>query len=185
MTEKTEAPPQEEEKEDTGTQNTYLCDQTVGEMGDQDYANFRHIMEKKTFIRHFPTKGNPQVAMAKAVIYSGHCLDAILKKHGLTMGPPPPNFRNYAEQEGYERLVEARLKAHRLQIETRNIGPDHPHADVYQTGVYVLKLREAGDGDVIDHEIVGFVSEPFVHRSPGKRIQELHPPISVRSTVKL
>lgn len=175
----------EEEKDDPGTQNTYLCDQTVGEMGDQDFANFRHIMQKKTYIRKFSTSSNPQAALGKAMMYSGHCLDAILKKHGFKMGPPPPKFRNKAEQIGFELLAEARLKACKLQVETRKIHPDHPHVDVYQTGIYVLKLRDAGDDDLIDHEIVGFVSEPFVFRDPDKRIQELHPPICIRSTVKL
>lgn len=178
-----EANVQEGEKPE-GTQNTYLCDQTVGEMADQDLVNFRHIMQKKTFIRKFPTQGNPQAALGKAMIYSGHCLNAILEKNGFKMGPPP-NIRNRAEQLGQEAMVEARLKACRLRVETRKIHKDHPHADVYQTGIYVVKTRAAGEGDLIDHEIVGFVSEPFVFRDPEQRILELHPPICIRSTVRI
>jgi len=150
----------------------YISNQTVGEMGDQDRDNFDYLMQNKTFIKRF-NGPSPQKVLDAAMRFSGACLDAILRHYGFKM------TQKLAQNPGMvDRLLKERYK---LRIETRRYPPEE---EVYQTGIYVLKLRAAGAGDMIDHEIVGFVSEPFVWKQGGKIIQ-LQPDICVRTTYSL
>ncbi len=151
----------------------YISDQTLGEMGGQDRDNFDYLMQNKTYIRRF--KGFTQnQSMDMAMQYFGAVMDKILRSHGFKM--TKAMMKNH-------KIVDVVLEQKfRLRIETRLYPPEE---EVYQTGVYILKLRKGGDGDMIDHEIVGFISEPFQYRDPDSKLVVFNPEICIRTTEKL
>jgi len=151
----------------------YISDQTLGEMGYQDKDNFSHIMQHKTYIRRFRRYTEEQ-SLDVAMKYIHTVIDTILNRHGFKM--TKAMMKN-------PKIVEVVLAQKcRLRIETRHYPPED---EVYQTGIYVIKLRKAGDGDLIDHEIVGFVSQPYKDQDPESKIIHFNPEVCVRSTEKL
>ena len=151
----------------------YIGDQSLGEMGDQDQDNFNYIMQHKTYIRRF-RKFDEQESLRLAMDYIFHVVDTILRRHGFKM--TPAMAKN-------PKIVDVVLeKQFRLRIETRHYPPEET---VYQTGIYILKLRRAGGGDLIDHEIVGFVSQPYKDQDPDSKIVYFNPEVCVRSTERL
>jgi len=152
-----------------------IDDQTLGEMADQDRNNFDYIMKNKTYIKRFPiVGGNQKAAYDQGMQYSGFVIDAILRKHGVKIKP--------WMLKRPDALMKQLNDEHHIRIETRTYDPTVE--TVYQPGTYILKLR-ARKTDMIDHEIVGFVSEPFVWQDPKSKIQMLHSDVLVRSTEKL
>ncbi len=168
--------PAEEAKEETPNVEyiaNYIGDQTLGEMGDQDQDNFKYVMQNKTYIRRF-RKFTEEESLPLAMKYIGHVVDIILRRHGFKI--TPAMTKN-------PRIVDVVLAQKcKLRIETRHYPPEE---EVYQTGIYILKLRKAGDGDMIDHEIVGFVSQPYKDQDPNSKIVYFNPEICVRTTEKI
>lgn len=151
-----------------------IDDQTIGEMADQDRDNFDYVMRTKTYLKRFPiVGGNRKAAYDKAMKYTGAALDAILRKHGVKIKPwmlkhPEKTMHRTKEEFG-------------VHIETRKYPPDE---EVYQTGIYVLKLRSRRR-DMVDHEIVGFISEPFVWYDTSSPIIQLQTDVMIRATEKI
>lgn len=155
--------------------SSLIDDQTLGEMGAQDRSNFDYIMKNKTYIKRFPiTGGNQKAAYDKAMIYSGFVLDAILRHHGVKIKP--------WMMKRPEILMKRLENDFSIRIETRTYDP--AEETVYQTGTYIIKMR-ARNTDMIDHEIIGFISEPFVWQDPKSAIHQLHSDVLLRTTEKI
>lgn len=87
----------------------------------------------------------------KAVLFVRTCVDATLKRLGLTSPQPPPNCNSPAARARHAAKIDAEMAEKQVRIENRN---SYRGSDIWRCGLYIYQRDE----------LVAFISDVLTER---------------------